>query len=578
MLIGIAWVLTFSTSGQPVFGDTAAFALGQHGWFALTNYSSNAYFPWRFDRLLAFAASGSFNFYVLLYLWILLSGIIAFGLSLGAPALRALCASAVLLCALYLVFGIDIVVISTLAWVPWVLLLPHLLERSTWIGILLTIFISLRFIASANQLAFFGCLILLLVVRVTAMRATIKQYLLLLLPVVSIIKQFRTPILSMPLYPPAASVVPHWGSDLGVQPLIGAGITTPSIDRLLVGEFYWPLAAAMLAVALTVFVLIRGRESILLRGLVSVTAILNLCVLLDCASVLPISLVQIMPLAALGRLIPNLIFIPLTPIALGFSMLLLTLAAATSRTRLPIYAIAAALIVLITTTGASPYAVDKRASATFRAYNQLPPEQKASALRILNSPSLAVIKKFGLQWIVRLNDFQTARFRSVSLRAEISATHEPGLIKLMRDRKPKTRWTTSLGNQIGKEWVMLRLPQTRAVRGIALPAEPFSTDFPRGLEISSATQCSGLVSELDQFVSIVREPQWNGWINFSADGYPYIEPPSRVNVIFPMPVQAQCLLIRQIGEDKNFDWSISELRIADQEEIHTDEEPEDGLN
>ena len=125
---------------------------------------------------------------------------------------------------------------------------------------------------------------------------------------------------------------------------------------------------------------------------------------------------------------------------------------------------------------------------------------------------------------------------------------------------------------------MLRLPQARSVSAIGLPAEPFSTDFPRGLEIAATPQCSGLVSEIEHFTTIVREPRWSGWINVSVDGYPYIEPSSRVNVIFPEALQAQCIVIKQIGQDRNFDWSISELRIADHGENPTAEDAEDSLD
>jgi len=552
---------------ERLLADTAVFSTDQHGWFALTNFTSNSYFPWRFDRVLMTLCADSLPKLILLNLWILFTGVVAFGLILRLSYISLLCSAAVLVSAICSIFGLDFTVIATLCWIPWLVTLPYLASQSNWRSFLLLIFIVVRFLSSANQLAFFCCLILLLVVRFSRLRIPSAYYSFLLVPLVSIIRQFRTAILPNPQYPAASSVVTHWGSDLGVQPLIGAGINTPYIDRLLIGDIYWPIAAAVFGIAVVSMVsLSRSPEEKLARALVFVAAILCGCVLLDSPSVVPASFAQIMPLAALSRLIPNLVFIALTPISVGLAVLLVSLAASICKGRVPLLLSIIALLSLIVSTGHAPYGVDQRASSIYERFQQLAPNDKSAALKILNSPSLAVIKKFGMEWITRFEDFRQTKFRSVSIRAEISATHEPGLIKLMSDRNAKTRWTTSLGNQTGREWVLLRLPQARMISGIAIPAEPFTTDFPRGLEIRVAEQCSGLTSELDKFEPVIHEPQWNGWINFSPDGYPYIEPASRGGVIFPKAVRAQCILIKQIGFDQNYDWSISELRIADDDD------------
>ena len=579
VLIALYYGATALGSGQIIFADTGAFAIKFDNWFALTNYSSNAFFPWQLDRLFTSTLKqSSYLWLVALHLWILLTGIIAFALQQNARPVQALCVGGGLLFLLYLVFGVDLVIVTTLAWIPWILVLPQCLLRYRVAGLVLTLFVALRFVSSANQLALFSILALLLVVRFQNVRISWQHSALLIIPLLCVIKQFRTPLLAMPLYPSFSSVVPRWGSDLGVQPLIGAGLPLPSIDRLLVGQLLSPLAMALLALTLILYLLRRRSESSLFVALISVSAILCGCVLLDSAALFPINFSQIMPLAALARIIPNLIFVALAPIALALSLLLLSLAIAISKSSAKAVCYITVIIVFGAYGSVIPHAVDPRATLIFDRLSTMPPTQQAAALKILNSPSLAVIKQFGLAWVFKAEDFKNNKFRSVSMRAEISSTHEPGLIKLMRDRKPKTRWTSSLGSQSGKEWVLLRLPEARSVSGIAAPAEPFSTDFPRGLEIASAEQCSGLVSELDSFTSIVKVPNWNGWINFSSDGYPYIEPASYVNVTFLEPVQAQCLLLRQIGQDRNFDWSISELRIADHSENPPAVEEEDSLD
>lgn len=562
-----------------VVADTGYFSFQRDNWFALTNFTSNSFTPWRLDNgLLNILGTGSYNRIFLINFYIFISGIISVCVLHGASLIRSFLVSLISFYAVYGVFGFDLVIVASLSWVPWLFVLPAILTRSTFWGILFTTIVAARFIASANQLSLLITLALLLLVRLSKVQIIWKDFLFLLIPFFAGLRQFRTPLLSSPLYPPSSAVVPHWGSDLGVQPLIGAGVTIPSIDRTLVSSIYWPLTLTLFGALVFLLLLKRKNEGNFYYGLLITAATLCGCVLLDNSFLFPINFVQIMPLASVARVLPNLIFFSLTPIALAFSIFLFALAAGVAKNRIILILQAILIICLLTASKLSPIAVDSRANSIVRGVQVLSPEQQPVAYKVLNSPSLAVIKQFGLQWISNIDYYKSVKFRPVSLRAEISATHEPGLIKLMRDRKPKTRWTTSLGHQSGKEWVMLRLPQAREVMGVTASAEPFATDFPRGLEVRSSANCTGLVSEIDSFDTILNVPRWNGWINFSSDGYPYIEPPSRVNVIFPKPVQAQCILIKQTGQDQNFDWSISELRIADHEENPTDIDSQDELN
>ena len=60
---------------------------------------------------------------------------------------------------------------------------------------------------------------------------------------------------------------------------------------------------------------------------------------------------------------------------------------------------------------------------------------------------------------------------------------------------------------------------------------------------------------------VISYPKWLGAIRHTDLGYPYFASQSDVRIVFPHAVKAKCILIEQIGESSQFDWSIVGINL-----------------
>ena len=135
------------------------------------------------------------------------------------------------------------------------------------------------------------------------------------------------------------------------------------------------------------------------------------------------------------------------------------------------------------------------------------------------------------------------------------------------DLRRSTRWGNGLGQQSGKEWILVKFPELRTTRALRLATGPFKTDYPQGLRISIASSCSSASSptqrptESGEFLRVFEQNPWQGRTLLTQHGFPYFKAPQRVLIEFSQPVTARCFLIEQIAKGAGYDWSVAEFEI-----------------
>ena len=180
------------------------------------------------------------------------------------------------------------------------------------------------------------------------------------------------------------------------------------------------------------------------------------------------------------------------------------------------------------------------------------------------SPSLNVIKTYGAS-IIDLNKNSQNEFRSIrKLKPTIITSHQdkPRRYKRMFDRNPLTRWSPSIGEQKGTEWILIALNAQYLISGIEISTGNFKSDFPRGIKIEVAENCDVENNLTDiKFKTHYDIKEWYGAVAYTKHGYPYFAGQNDLKFRFPLPLLSQCILIEQIGKDRYFDWSVAEINI-----------------
>jgi len=100
------------------------------------------------------------------------------------------------------------------------------------------------------------------------------------------------------------------------------------------------------------------------------------------------------------------------------------------------------------------------------------------------------------------------------------------------------------------------MPKEETLTGIEVSPGKNWGDFPRSIEVSAGA-CSAADAR-----PVVTIPQWQGPLLFTSEGIPYWGRHHEVRIVFPEPVKAQCVFIRQTGTAR-FDWAVDQIRILD---------------
>ncbi|MCB0334007.1 MAG: hypothetical protein KDD55_10945, partial [Bdellovibrionales bacterium] len=147
---------------------------------------------------------------------------------------------------------------------------------------------------------------------------------------------------------------------------------------------------------------------------------------------------------------------------------------------------------------------------------------------------------------------------SPTLRASMNNTESS--LNRMLDGRGKTRWSEKTGNQNGSEWIEISLPSETTALALDLNVGKFSSDFPRGVRVTSWPRVCDKRGE-DKGEIVYEQAQWLGSVNFTPQGFPYYKPQNQVIIRFQSAVTTQCLLVEQTSSAP-FDWSVTRLRIA----------------
>lgn len=533
-------------------------------WHALVDKATNAYFMWREDALLGRVAD-MFGYdhslaYAILSLLIFCAGSTLFLcllLTNERPLLNATIASVLLSSVLFHLFGSDHVLLSAITWVPWLLYFIFALTAAApkqfLAFVVLMLFVIYRATVSANQLAF----LIALVCLVAALRlrrelgtpnmpkASLRLALLLLLPTLFMLYQAPPP--PLPDYPALAHVVPDDGLPGMVRPLVGYDLPIPFIDRAAVRNVA-PACWIIFALGIATMMLLYNRALPAARTLASLSCACAFFCVLDSAA--PESIAHISPIAAFSRVVPGMIFLSLTSLVAALALMFGVWGCCTAGVEV----IAATSLFLLSLL---PHTREPSVSAA---------EFSPAEMKILASPSYAVIRSYGIGTLKKRTLYQAAK--EFPLTADVATASafprsEERSMERMLDPKPNSRWTPQQGRQLGNEWLHITLREPLTFIGIEVdPGALYKTDFPRGIRISANDSCSDAPSDRPSGYRVLFEQkEWQGALRFTSDGFPYYGGQGEVRAYFPEAVTTRCILVEQIGHDEHFDWSIASVNL-----------------
>ncbi|MCB0310154.1 MAG: hypothetical protein KDD42_02895 [Bdellovibrionales bacterium] len=477
--------------------------------------------------------------------------------------------------AIVLLFGRDPLLLKSLAWSPWLIWACRgfvITDTSrTLSAILITIFGSLVAV-SAQIYALPIALICALYLSSFTENAGRNAFatILMALPIGLFVYNF-IPIPTIPDYPPLARVVPDDDLPGILRPLVGPDTIIPIVNRVAMHSLYGFIAALALGLAflLSMSTLKKDRSIHLL----CISLFLLLSAAWDVSA--PEFLSQVGPLAAVSRVIPGLFFTPLFKLCfcLGISLYSVSLVMRDEMARIMLFhtfLLGMAMLLPSTRIPLLPGILrDSSALAPITQWDErrseFSPQQEQRIVKTLASPSFMVLREAGLEAALEKVALEELSLRR--LKANIIASHNsiPRRIKHLSDNNLTTRWSAQHGAQNGDEWLLITWQQAITLSGIKLDTGAYKSDFPRGIEISLYNKCS--VDPLDDHPNSVPllsflQKDWQGPIEHTKAGYPFFGAQSDVTIRFNRKIpDVTCLLVKQIGRNTYFDWSVAEVRL-----------------
>lgn len=547
-------------------------ALG-NGWFVLAHGYTNSLAPWRIDPLFEWIISrySLFHFYAALFT-VFSVGTIFLLLNRGSSLINSALLSVASGTLVVLLFGWDMTIWGTLLWLPW---LCWWLDRIWGAGrfstfaLVVLLFLALRLTASANQLAIIFMLLAFAFTRTSyrGMSTTLATAPLLAAFLPTFWPLIKLPLLSFPDYPTYSRVIAERAFIPRTDALLGQNPPLQLIDWLLLREVLAQPALLLLTITVlaTVICFFRGKKEAAASGLIVV--LLFFCVVLETAWVSE-SISQISPLHSSGRIVPGAILLPLVTVSMAAALVLAlpVLAASKLGTVLAILMSAAVFYQGLSGRINSPYLVKGQPKP---AWSNLVSDQvdkldaQESYSQLLFSPSLALLNRYGLQLAERRKYVDSLSYRPISdFGHYLSASSSQRRVRRIARGPSDLRWSSGGGQQKGNEWLHLFLKNPKKIKAIKIGSGKFHSDFPRGLKISYSPSCQAKPRDVSSYKEIYQQNKWQGEIAFTPSGFPYLESESVTAIPFARPIKAQCLLVKQIGQTNQLDWSVVEFKIA----------------
>lgn len=364
------------------------------------------------------------------------------------------------------------------------------------------------------------------------------------------------PDLNFPAYPPLGHVVPTYGVLFHEAARIGYAAPL-DFGNLIVEQSAIAFPALFLIIAGFLVPGLAIRKGVFVVGVVGAVD-----------SLLPPSLSYLSPARALFRLLPTLSELPLSSIYIGVASSLMIFAALSERS-MRLYLILCAWL-------CAQFALpDPLAVGTIRdnffslarspRLEEYVQRNKAGAARVINSPSLYPVFLRGARFA--RHDFKgcTSKPHSIgTMNHQVVASANQPAISFLYDGKRDTRWSAETGRQIGNEWLSVRLLDgPTKLAGMQLMTGEFLTDYARGLAIYYAKSCVVPLTPESPKEEVFNEAEWQGELAITRDGFPYFKEERYTRLLFGAEIDAQCLLIKQIGKSSSYDWSVTDLRLIE---------------
>ena len=455
------------------------------------------------------------------------------------------------------VTGADSVLLGALAWVPLLSLFLSAIFLVSKAGLLraalplivISGVVSLTCATSANHLAPLAALCAVLLAQRLQEEAgafpsfpnSLLGIGIAILPALAMVTNI--PAAPFPDYHQLAHVVPDDGLPGIIRPLIGLDYPIQVIDRTVIKSSLSLTSVAITGLSLFALVFSGISSALTLACTLGILGVLD--------TVLPEAYAQIAPIGALSRLIPWGTTVAYTPYLVAFGAWLLSVTVITTSKRLVAIPVVLTLLIVAhaSQTRGYPYEIRRYGYASITEVSPSAAVVKHIA-QAITADSSEMLKRPLLQ------DFtpsaQSLGNFSTSLKTSLNPLK--GALAAVTDGDPKTRWTTGQSAQHGDEIVEIIFNTPTLVGGIELDTGEFTTDFPRGLEVT------GTSATKDGTTCAASFPSWQGSVARTPKGSLYFTGQHEVQVIFPAPCLLKSISIKQTGK-ATFDWSIAEIRI-----------------
>ncbi len=528
-------------------------------WTPTLQSTTNAFFMWRVDPLVASLLNFSFLTLSQQIVLTLLAEILIFACPLffiirqNSSPLKALLATLLSITGYLLFFGLDNVTLAGIAWLPLLFLLLERcqLSKTPWPWAIASLFVSLRHIQTANQMGLLT-LVITLIWFLRQHRSSISFSALMISLLSLCVCLFQTIRIPQPPrldYPASGFTRPFFSS-------YGA---LDSIDRAGIRELFAHSALLILAASLLLLLLSWNRS---IRNSAAFLCLAALILVADVRLAEEISVMS--PLETLRRLLPEAFFFSFTPLMtmlclIAICCLIAQLGRAGALAGLTL------LAVLFVWQRPEHLPVLQNAHArnlTRAAYSTADQNLKT----LLTSPSFKIIN----QQQIAFHDldrpsvtWHTLSDNIQNLTSSVVRKNPNSKIKLeskLINGSTSTYWRA--GKLAGENaWIALELKSPLNLRALRLLHDPSLRLKHSIITVFTADSCN------------LKDPAWqkaNDWtligtanpaLAFTKAGYPYSGTPEEVSIFFKRNTLTACLLINNSATNAR-DWSISEIEVA----------------
>lgn len=504
---------------------------------SISHFVSNAFFVVNLHPFLAFLTpilpTGSY--FILLLVWFV------GGSLLYKPNSESAIISSSLLLLLFSLFGADTEIFHSIAWIPWIIWGIDLFIKNKKFSFLILLAVSVFHSFTALQSSILGVVAALIFASrfiIQTQRLSLGGLAAITIP--SLLVLFFGPIPDFPEYPSFARVLstiyPNYEPWFGIAPSV-AIFNVPLIAKIL---FVPTLVGLLISLALA----FKEKFSFLS----TLTLVIFVGLFVESCLVSPDSGREIGLIATITRILPGFSFLPIHFLMFGFGVILISFQL--SKNVLALGAIAASIVVVV---------IGKPILTDFHTALELTPDVS----RVLQSPSSVILRENpSLISVLEKHSFKS-RYRSYPLNKhphKIEASHQNEIIYRIFTGDLNKRWSPMKGGQEGGEFIRIRFETPHHLRGLQISPGAFHGDYMRGVRIRSLPSCSKIEESTNGEIIYEQNP-FQGDISWTADGFPYYDSPSKGLVHFKKDHLIQCVLIEQIGQSTQFDWSVSNIRF-----------------